>query len=345
MFHRARLTLTGWYVLILMIVSLAFSGVVYLGASREIARFSGLQRQRLIQEMRQGELQLLPQPLRRSLLERDQQLETEAVSRVRTLLVVINSGILVTSAILAYWLAGKTLRPIQVMLKEQEQFISDASHELRTPITVLRTTLEVGLRQARLPAAEARTLLKESLEEVIQLQALTGSLLQLQAGAASPDGTPQQLTLSPVIDTVLKKLKPLAAAKKITLTAEHTSGASVVGSTKQLQEILTILLDNAIKYSGENTQIRVTTQLSKKNVIVAVQDTGIGIAPKDLPHIFDRLYRADVARSKEHVAGFGLGLSIAQSLAEAHHGKITVKSTVGTGSTFTLTLPRVASVR
>ena len=278
-------------------------------------------------------------------LERDQQLEQEAVSRVRTLLFVINSGILVTSAILAYWLAGKTLKPIQTMLSEQEQFISDASHELRTPITVLRTTLEVALRQERLPAAEARKLLKESLDEVIQLQALSGSLLQLQAGTASPDGIPEQLNLAPIIDAVLKKLTPLAAAKKISLTAEQVAEATVIGNSKQLQEIVTILLDNAIKYSGEKSKIHVITQVSKKSVVIAVHDTGIGIAPADLPHIFDRLYRADVARSREHVAGFGLGLSIAQTIAEAHHGKITVKSTVGTGSTFTLTLPRVASVR
>ena len=278
-------------------------------------------------------------------LERDQQLEQEAVSRVRTLLFVINSGILVTSAILAYWLAGKTLKPIQTMLSEQEQFISDASHELRTPITVLRTTLEVALRQERLPAAEARKLLKESLDEVIQLQALSGSLLQVQAGTASPDGIPEQLNLAPIIDAVLKKLTPLAAAKKISLTAEQVAEATVIGNSKQLQEIVTILLDNAIKYSGEKSKIHVITQVSKKSVVIAVHDTGIGIAPADLPHIFDRLYRADVARSREHVAGFGLGLSIAQTIAEAHHGKITVKSTVGTGSTFTLTLPRVASVR
>ena len=267
------------------------------------------------------------------------------MSRVRTLLFVINSGILVTSAILAYWLAGKTLKPIQTMLSEQEQFISDASHELRTPITVLRTTLEVALRQERLPAAEARKLLKESLDEVIQLQALSGSLLQLQAGTASPDGIPEQLNLAPIIDAVLKKLTPLAAAKKISLTAEQVAEATVIGNSKQLQEIVTILLDNAIKYSGEKSKIHVITQVSKKSVVIAVHDTGIGIAPADLPHIFDRLYRADVARSREHVAGFGLGLSIAQTIAEAHHGKITVKSTVGTGSTFTLTLPRVASVR
>ena len=333
MFHTARVKLTAWYLVIIMAVSISFSAVIYRSIAAELDRFSRLQQFRIERRIRDQVLDDIP-PVALD----DPDLVSNVRQRVIATLFVINGSIFALSAALGYMLAGRTLKPIQEMVDEQNRFISDASHELRTPLTAMKSTMEVHLRDKHLTISEAKNVLKESIDDVNTLQSLSDSLLTL-AQYQKPNGheTKESLLLVTVIDEALKRVAPMAAAKNITITYAPVA-FRVSGIRHSLTDLCTILLDNAIKYSAPRQQIAVTTEREDKHIVITVTDHGIGIAKKDLPHIFDRFYRADTARTESGHNGYGLGLAIAKKIVEIHDGTITAKSTEGKGTTFTISL-------
>jgi signal transduction histidine kinase len=260
--------------------------------------------------------------------------------RLITEIVVIDAVIITIFAAAGYFFAGRALRPIQEMVEEQNRFVSDSSHELRTPLTALRTSIEVNLRDRKLTLEKAKSLLQENLEEVTNLQALSDSLLALAQYQNTPTETLHgSLKILEVLEEANKKVHALAEARKITISVTGRD-YQLRGDRETLVELFVILLDNAIKYSPEESAISVATEKTDGFVAISVTDQGIGIAEKDLEHIFDRFYRADKSRSREGKKnGYGLGLSIAQSIVEAHNGEIEVESEAGEGSTFTVKLP------
>jgi signal transduction histidine kinase len=323
MFEGARLKLTAWYVLIIMLVSLAFSAVIYQMTSREIERFARS-----------------PRFVMENLGSADDELIVGAEQRLLVLLAELNGIILVTSASLAYFLAGRTLKPIKKMVEEQNQFISDASHELRTPLTSLKSAMEVNLRDKELTLADARKLIKENIEDVNQLQSLSDHLLQLTAYQKSDDSIKlERVELREIVARAVAKVEPMAKKKKITIERTKVENVEIKADKYNLNDLLVILLDNAIKYSPEKKTIKVEAKRTDGSVWLVVKDEGMGISKKDVPHIFERFYRADSARSKDGIGGYGLGLSIAKKIAEMHRGSISVKSQLGKGTTFTVKLP------
>lgn len=333
MFHSARLKLTGWYLLIIMIISLSFSAVIYGVLSREINRLNRVQRLRL-------ERRLDGAPFNASFFTFiDSSLIEETKKRLVMQLILINGVILTTAGITGYFLAGQTLQPIQTMVNEQSRFVSDASHELRTPLTALKTTIEVALRDKKLDFISAKKTLKECLEETNKLQVLSDSLLELSRVSSVKN----QLKLEPVFlkeitREAIERISSLAAKKKIDLF-DRTENLKITGDREKLTELLVILLDNAIKYSPSKTKVEITSGIKNQQIWLAVKDQGVGIAPENLPKIFNRFYRVDTARSHSQTEGFGLGLSIAKKIVEAHQGSIEVESDLGKGSTFTVFLP------
>jgi signal transduction histidine kinase len=225
------------------------------------------------------------------------------------------------------------------MVDEQNRFIGDASHELRTPLTSLKTAMEVTLRDKNLSLLNAKKTIKESITEINRLQSLSEGLLQLTQ-YQKPNGNLQfqKVILSEVIEEAIKKIEPLAKQKVITIDYK-VEGYEINGNKFGLIDLLVILLDNAVKYSHKNTTVTITSHKTDRLVLLSVNDQGVGIAEKDLPHIFDRFYRADSARTKTAEGGYGLGLSIAKKIVEAHHGTIAVESRLGQGSKFTVLLP------
>jgi len=331
LFTSTRLRLTFWYTLIIALVSLFFSLGIYQVQTAELTRFEQLQRERIKNRLNDfGPFRGPPA------LILDEELIAETKHRLIFRLASFDVVIIFLSAGLGYLLAGRTLKPIQQALEEQERFIGDASHELRTPLTALRTGIEVYLRNSskHSPAA-AKSLLTDNLFEVKKLQKLSDSLLTLTR-ANSDSVHHKEVNLKPLLTAVLKSLQNLAIDKKITLITRLGSG-KVYGDPEQLFELFTILLDNAIKYTNKGGKIILTLSKQSKYLQVQVKDTGIGIAPSDLPHIFARFYRADTARtSTSESGGYGLGLAIAQSIVDSHHGTITVSSQKGKGATFTI---------
>jgi signal transduction histidine kinase len=342
MFQNARLKLTAWYLLIIMLVSISFSMVIYTMISTEVDRLAMIQKIRI--ERRLHDSDFLPPEFRiqipnPSLPLMDPELITETKHRMLIILVLINSSILILSGGFGYLLAGRTLRPIWEMHEEQNRFISDSSHELRTPLTALKSSLEVGLRDKNLNLKDAKTLIHESIEEVDKLKYLTDGLLQLTKYQKPITGSKFEiLSLSQIINEAIKKIDPLAHKKKIKLKMDITD-YDINGEKLGLIDMIIIFLDNAIKYSSEDTEILIQTKKSDNNVKILIQDHGIGIDVVDIPHIFDRFYRADSARSKTVEGGYGLGLPIAKNIIDAHNGSITVDSKVNIGSTFTILLP------
>lgn len=341
MFGKARLKLTAWYLLIIMLISIGFSTVIYKVLTAELNRFShlqGLQIERRLsgQEFMSPESRFRNTPPR---ILTDPELVEETKQRLIFFLIIINGGILVVSSGLGYFLAGKTLKPIKNMVDEQNQFISDASHELKTPLTSLKAALEVHLRDKRLTLADTKKLIKENIEEVDKLQSLSEGLLRL-ASYQKPNNSSkfEKVSLASIIKKSIQKVKPQATKKKITLK-DKSQNFELEADQYALTDLLVILLDNAIKYSPKEKSVTITSEKTDGSILISVSDYGIGINEKDLPHIFDRFWRADFARSKDRAVGYGLGLSIAKKIVESHRGKISVESTPGKGSVFTVRLP------
>lgn len=321
MFKTARLKLTGWYLLIIMVISLSFSGVIYGMLSRELDRF--------IREPRFRFFDI-------SFEERKEIIE-ESQKRLVVGLLEVNGIILIISGSLGYILAGRTLSPIQKMLEEQKRFVGDASHELRTPLTALKSMLEVGLRDKKMGIKEARELISESIEETDKLKNLSDSLLEL-ARENKLKISFEKIKVAEIVGEAIKKVGVNSKKKKIKVVSA-VNGTIIKGNKDKLSELLVILLDNAIKYSPKNSQIKVSARKGKKQVIIKVSDQGQGISEKDLPHIFERFYRADSARTHQSVGGYGLGLAIAKKIVDEHKGRISVTSIENKGSEFKIILP------
>lgn len=343
MFHSARIKLTAWYLFIIMLISISFSVAIYKVIASELDRVTRIQRLRI--EGRLPERFRINPPsdtrdeLPRSWLLVDPNLIEETKNRLKIILTVINFTILGTSAAAGYFLAGRTLKPIAEMLDEQNRFIADASHELRTPLTSLKSALEVNLRDKHLTLKNAKTLIIDNLEEVNKLQFLSNNLLQLaQYQKSQTQVKLEKLSLKMIVKKAVDKIAPLAKVKDM-IIQDNTQDIEIEGNRYGLCDLLVILLDNAIKYSQKQKSVTISSQKTDSFVNITIEDQGIGIDQKELPHIFDRFYRADSARSKTSTGGYGLGLSIAKRIIDIHHGSITVKSKLNKGSAFTIHLP------
>ena len=220
----------------------------------------------------------------------------------------------------------------------QRSFCDIAAHEMKTPLTILQGNLEVALLKAR-TSEEYREALINNLEQVGRLIALTRSLLTL---AKFTSGKPPvhlvPLALEPMIQDLVDELTLLADDRRITLSFESQSVPPILGDAQWLKQALINLLDNALHYTPSGGAVTVRLQAVGEGVAVAVEDTGHGIEPEHLPHLFERFYRTDWARAKD-AGGTGLGLPIVKEIAEAHGGTISVTSQVDKGSVFTLRLP------
>ncbi|HEY0756445.1 MAG TPA: HAMP domain-containing sensor histidine kinase [Ktedonobacteraceae bacterium] len=245
---------------------------------------------------------------------------------------------------------NEMLNSIESSTAGQRRFIADASHELRAPLTTIQGNLAFLIRYIdEIPPTERRTMLADAHGETLRLASLVDELLLLARADASMGQPVVPTQPAPIVEldrALLKLVRQMRRRLEIegtTLKIEigGIEPVRVRGDEENIRRVMVILLDNAIKYTrteegkGEG-KITVALQRLGKQAVLRVSDTGIGIESKDLPHIFERFYRADLARSRE---GTGLGLAIAQTLVEQLNGRITAESTPGEGSTFRVTLP------
>ena len=263
-----------------------------------------------------------------------QQLVKQGRSDLRRTLVLLNIAALMLSIGLSYFLAHRTLRPIEAAIEAQSRFASNASHELRTPLAVMQIEIERGLTTLSL-SKPARELIESNLEEVTHLKQLSEDLLRLARQTEEPDVQPTWL--DDVASLAMNRVAKSAQAKNMVIT-DISPHISAIANKQSLLQTMLILLDNAIKYGGPGSTIHIEGHTERKYTCLSVRDEGPGIAPADLGHIFDRFYRAKQT-SNQQITGHGLGLSIAQTLMAGQRGVITADSTPGKGSIFTIKLP------
>ncbi len=328
-FRRAYIKLTLGYMVLIMLISGVLSYGIYRGGAAPLER-----------RLERGEDIFQREPPPDEFMRRlEPQAVEEVKHRVAISLIYFNIAVLCLAGLISYALAKRELRPMEEALELQSRFTSDASHELRTPLTAMKTEIEVALRSGDLEARETRELLESNLEEIGKLEALSSALLKLahyEESVRRADVGKVELTA--VIEEAVDRIKGSAEAKKIGFDL-HLEGATVPGDRASLVELLVILLDNSIKYSDENTTITISTEHQKLHVLTKVKDEGYGISESDLAHVFDRFYRGKVSDPEKQVVGYGLGLSIAQRIAELHRGSMSIDSELGKGTTITIKLP------
>jgi signal transduction histidine kinase len=262
-----------------------------------------------------------------------------ALDELYTILLFLNAGFIIIIPLTSWYLTGRTLDPVNKSYEQQKQFVSDASHEMRTPLAIISGELEVALKKIRTDI-EYKQIITSSKEEIDRLSNLVENLLFLARG----DQTGKKFQFEPIditdlLDSLIRDYKLKIENKKLKVSFKPAGSNPVIwGQSSMLRTLFSNLIDNAVKYTPEKGRIWIKISSLSHFVIINVKDNGIGIAPDNQPEIFDRFYRADPSRSK--TKGFGLGLAITKSIINMHNGRILVSSSPGKGSAFTVYLPK-----
>lgn len=260
--------------------------------------------------------------------------------------VYITIGGMVALFAIAWWLSGWALKPVEVAWQQQKQFIADASHELKTPLAVILANIQI-IQSQDLDEKERDRWMESTSDEATRMKELVEDMLQLAradetksigGGETHLEDLPE-IDLSDIAESSLLELDAVAFEQGHMLEGDIEEHVMVRGNSANLSRLIRILIDNACKYGTDGSDINVSLSSTKNHAKLQVHNDGKPISPEDLPHLFDRFYRADKARTGEGKGSFGLGLAIAKEISESHHGKISVKSSEDEGTTFTVTLP------
>lgn len=233
---------------------------------------------------------------------------------------------------------NRMIARIEHSFRHVNRFSADASHELRTPLTILRGELEGVAQRPNLPL-DVRETIGSTLEETERLSKIVESLLaisRLDAGEALM--TRERFDLTGLVTDTADQMRLLAEDKQIALKCAAAGRVEVEGDRGRVKQVVVNLLDNAIKYTGEGGKVEITVGVASGSAVLEVTDSGVGIPSEAIPHVFERFYRVDKARSRQ-MGGAGLGLSIVKSICAAHQGRVSVESSEGKGSRFRVELP------
>ena len=327
LFQSATLKLTAWYLFILVGVGIMFSVIIYQVASSEVSTRLDSLEQRLERELGSSAVPSLA--VLRSLQTK------QAEANLFMYLIYMNAAFLAVGGVASYIMARRTLQPIERAHEAQSRFTSDASHELRTPLAAMKTELEVALRDPKLSKQEMRELLSSNLEEVDKLAKISQTLLLLSRLEHSAIATGRV-----AVDDIVRRIVDNANQKQSRIIyTPPDKPLYITAHQVSIDELVTILIDNALKYSPPTSHITVTLKKRGRKARLQVVNSGKGIHADELPYIFERFYRADESRTGGEKTGFGLGLSIAKKIVELHKGDLSVSSHPGKTTTFTVSLP------
>lgn len=326
----ARIKLTLLYFGIIFFIVLLFSSIVAANQTRELDKFERL-REFLVNHKFE-----LPQQIYQQNLERlDETIRDIKISTTLNL-VLLDALLLIPTSILSFYISGKTLEPIMKALHRQQQFVADASHEFRTPLASIKLEAEVLLRSKKTTNEEHREFLSSTIEEIDRLSNLTNNLLNL---AKYDSHEEQELAkrsadIIEITNKVQKKLNKQMKLRKITYKFEKDKSKLIVAADPlELEELITILFDNAIKYNKDNGSIKIKIKKNKDIISFTIDDKGVGINKENMHKIFDRFFRESTDRSQK---GFGLGLSIAKMICDKNNIDINVESEKDNGTRFVL---------
>jgi two-component system, OmpR family, manganese sensing sensor histidine kinase len=271
---------------------------------------------------------------------------TEEIERIQTqLLWGLGMGAITTLGLVGlagFWLSHRAIEPVEQSFRRLKQFTADASHELRGPLTAIKASVDVMRNHPERVHPKDAKKLSAIASATSQMIELTEDLLFL-ARADAPGSRIEArektvIPLNAVLQDLVELFGPFAKEKEVNLKYQASSAISVCGDRSQLSRLFSNLLRNGIQYTPSGGRVRVSLSKNSRFAAIRIEDTGIGIAPEELPFVFDRFWRADKARTRRE-GGSGLGLSIAIAIAQRHGGKITVTSQLKVGSCFTVYLP------
>lgn len=261
-------------------------------------------------------------------------------------LAVVEVAALAVFFVISLFFSRWALRPVARAWTQQRRFVADASHDLKTPLTVILANTSIALEHPERSVASQSQWLESTQHEAEAMQSLVGDLLALakmdeeeaaaQSGAARP--ALEEVDLSDVIEGEVLQFESVAFERGVKLGSQVEPGIELRGNEQRLRRLAGTLIDNACKYVDDGGAVDVALSRAGKQAKLEVRNTGAPISPEDLPHVFDRFYRADKARTGG-AGGHGLGLAIARAIAEEHGGTLTASSTQAEGTAFTATLP------
>jgi len=329
MFKSATIKLTLWYVLIVMALSLVFSSFLYHFGTQELSEGLTDQYHQIVADDHDADDN--PNISVSELNIRSNHLMSD--------LVYFNILVFLTAAIASYALARKTLKPIEKAHQAQVRFTAEASHELRTPLASMKAGTEATLMNNSATAVSLREALVDNLKDIERLDNLTDHLIELSRHDAQVKTKSELVDLESLTLDVLQKFSQPIKNKKIKIKPE-TEAVVVEGEPHGLEQLITIIVDNAVKYSQPKSTIRIRLIKKHDQAIISVADDGIGIPASDLPHVFERFYRSkNVTKTSHQLSGYGLGLPLAKDIAEIHGGSISVDSLEHHGTNVVISLP------
>ena len=326
-FRSTTLRLTGWYLLILMSLSIIFSVVIYQVSSDEIqTRLESFQSNLLESQ------EFSPLPISIATIRAIQ--VTEAKANISIELLYVNLIVLLVGGFGSYFLARRSLLPIEKAHQAESRFTSDASHELRTPLAIMKTELEVALKDNYATTDSLKEILSSNLEEVNKLSKLAEMLLSL----SHLDHT--KLKTGPIdLDKISRSIIKSFNQPLNRISLNSVKKLIVHGNETAINELFKVLIDNALQYSPNDSLVHINLSKHGEYAKFEITNTGPGIIPDKLPYIFDRFFRADSSRTNGQHRGYGLGLALAKSIVELHNGELIASSTPDIETTFTVHLP------
>jgi len=327
-FRSARLRLTVFYLAIIVVIVALLSSALYELHAHDVGKREG---GREVPELRDGDPDLVEPASVAEYLE----------SLGRSILVADAVTVLVGAG-LSWLLATRTLRPLKEAVDAEQRFYAYAAHDLRTPLAVMRTEAEVALRSPTL-AGEARAVLESSLEEIDRVSTMVEQMLDLvrsRAAGGRRTAAREPVDLAETVRGVTAKLSRRAFSRGIALVTDAAREVRIQGDTLALERTIYNVLENSLAYTPAGGSITAKVWKDGGGAHVSVEDTGVGIDSRDLPHITEPFFRGDRARGA-HAGGAGLGLTIVQSVVDEHRGELRVESAPGRGTTVTLRFPAV----
>lgn len=316
LFHKAHVKLTVVYILIVVSIVLCYNVVILADLNMDIANnkkiASGI-------------------------------MAPEAEETPRELLIEIaleDVSIIIISSALSYLLASYTLRPIRRSLLLQKTFSENAAHELRTPLAVIKSEIEVLLRNSNSSKEDTQETLKDIVEEVDRLSFMTNDLLLLARFGQNSTTKRDNIDLSEIVRKIVNKITPLAESKgvKVELISNADNQAKINGDKLALDRVFLNILQNAITHTQAEGKIAVVINSKEKDFVVSIKDTGRGIKSKDLPHVFERFYKGNESQ------GTGLGLPIVKEIVDSHDGEVVIRSKEGEGTEVVIKLPKLNQI-
>jgi signal transduction histidine kinase len=315
LFLKARLKLMALYVMTVAVIVCAFSLFLFISISHNLSDA--------------GDDDFANSSSRTHFID-------NTLAPIRTTLIFTDLSIILSAAALSYWLAGRTLKPVERSLEAQRLFAANASHELRTPLAVMKNDSEVTLRDKHASATELRSALTSNIEEIQKMSRLVEDLLVLARSEHAQLPSISRVNIAELQEEVISKLLPLADRKGVTLTSSVQGVVRVRGNKQALERILVNLIQNSIEHTPIDGRIEVSTKIDAGEVSILVHDTGVGIAAEDLPNIFERFYKGRMGDEKN---GSGLGLAIVKEIVIQHEGSISVESIEHKGTDVLLHFP------